>query len=186
MAALALGIGYAGSEERLADGITIAGVEVGGMTGAQARAVLEQRAAGLQRVPVEFVAGARRWRITPRQLGVRSDWSAAVVSARHQGEGFAPVRGFRRLHTRFFGADISPPTEVFDAALRYQVGRMASALAQAPRDASIVLRGLTPDVVAGRTGSRSSAARPRSSSSERSRPSSGRLWGCRCGSGARV
>jgi vancomycin resistance protein YoaR len=151
---LALGLGYAGSSDRLAEGITIAGVDVGGMRVDEARALLQRRAARAERTPVEFVAGSQRWRITPRQLGVRSDWAEAVESARRQGEGFAPVRGFRRLRTRFFGADVTPPTEVFEAALTYQVSRMATAIRQAPREAEIALRGLTPEIVRGRVGRR--------------------------------
>ena len=32
-----------------------------------------------------------------------------VETARRQGDGFAPVRGLRRLGRRFFGGDITPP-----------------------------------------------------------------------------
>ena len=153
-ATVAFSIGYAGSPDRLAEGITIAGVDVGGMRADEARAFLEQRSARLERRPVEFVDGTQHWRLTPRQLGVRPDWDAAVRAARHQGEGFAPVRGFRRLHTRFFGADIAPPTEVFDPALNYQISRMADRIAARPREASLVLRGLSPEIVPGQVGRR--------------------------------
>jgi vancomycin resistance protein YoaR len=109
--------------------------------------MLEQRAAKLAKVPVVFVAGERRWRMTPAQLGVKVDWAAAVDAARRQGEGFGPLRGFRRLHTRFFPVDVAPPTHVWDAALRYQVSRLAEAVARRPREAAIELRGLRPVVV---------------------------------------
>ena len=46
------------------------------------------------------------------------DWGAAVDAVRRQGEGFGPLRGFRRLDLRFFGADVAPPTQVYDAALQ--------------------------------------------------------------------
>ncbi len=125
---------------------------MGGLAPDDARALLERRSRALAHEPVTFVAGARRWRVTPSQLGVKVDWAAAVDAARLQGGGFGPVRGFRRLHTRFFGADVAPPTQVYDAALQYQVGRFASALDRHPRDAAVVLRGLTPAVVPGRSG----------------------------------
>ncbi len=139
-----LGIAFAGSPARIAEGVTIAGVEVGGLTRADARAVLEARSARLERVPVTLVAGASTWRVSPVQLGVEANWAAAVDAAARQGEGFAPIRGIRRLQTRFFGADVSPPIQVYENALSYEVGRIEKAVARKPRDAAIELRGLKP------------------------------------------
>jgi vancomycin resistance protein YoaR len=143
---------FAGSSARLADGVTIAGVDVGGMTPAQARSTLEQRAADVAATPVPFTAGDETWPLTPRQLGVEADWASAVEAARREGEGFGPVRGIRRLQTRVFGADIAPPVRVYDAALTYHVGRLARGVAQAPREGAIRLRGLTPELVPAQTG----------------------------------
>jgi vancomycin resistance protein YoaR len=150
--AAALGLVFAGSPAKLADGVHIAGVDVSGMAPAEAQALLAGRAARLASVPVVFVADAREFRITPERLGVEVDWAAAVDAARRQGEGFGPVRGFRRLQVRFFGADVSPPVQVYDAGLRYEVARLAKAIGRQPRDAALVLRGLRPVVVPARTG----------------------------------
>ncbi|MGH3131185.1 MAG: VanW family protein, partial [Gaiellaceae bacterium] len=147
-----LGLAFAGSPAKLAEGVQIAGVDVGGLAPAEARALLEQRFAGRANAPVTFVAGHKHWRVTPGQLGVKVDWAAAVEAARRQGEGFGPVRGFRRLHTRFFGAEVAPPTRVFDPALAYTLDRFAGAIAQEPREAAIKLRGLKPVVIPGATG----------------------------------
>ena len=124
LAALALGLAFAGSPKRLADGVRIAGVEVGGKTPRQAQRALEARAGALAAVPVTFRVGSHVWRLEPRRLGVRVDWDAAVDAVRRQGEGFGPLRGFRRLDMRFFGADVAPPTQVYDAALRYWLDRI--------------------------------------------------------------
>src|SRR5581483_9696693 len=43
--------------------------------------------------PVVFVAGDKRFRIRPAELGVQSDWRAAVDDAQRQGSGFGPLRG---------------------------------------------------------------------------------------------
>jgi putative thioredoxin len=53
---------------------------------------------------VVFTAGGMRWRIRPEQLGVHADWGAAVEVARRRGDGFGPLRGFRRVGVRVFGA----------------------------------------------------------------------------------
>ena len=112
---------------------TSPGVDVSGMAPAEAKALLEGRSARLATVPVPFVADGREFEIAPKRLGVEVDWAAAVDAARRQGEGFGPVRGFRRLQMRVFGADVAPPVQVYDAGLRYEVGRLAKAIARQPR-----------------------------------------------------
>jgi vancomycin resistance protein YoaR len=147
-----LWLAFAGSAARLAEGVSIAGVDVSGMTPAEATAELERRAAAVASTPVVYTAGDRTWRLTPLQLGLTVDWAAAVEAARREGAGFGPLRGYRRLQTRVFGADIAPPVRVYDAALRYHVQRLAATVAQNPREAAIELRGLRPVLVPARTG----------------------------------
>ena len=55
-----LGLVFAGSPERIAAGVRIDGVNVGGMKPDAAQRLLEQRARRLGQVPVIFVAGDRR------------------------------------------------------------------------------------------------------------------------------
>ena len=53
------GLAFAGSPARLAEGVSVAGVDVGGLTRAEARKVLERRFAEVAHVPVVFTAGRR-------------------------------------------------------------------------------------------------------------------------------
>jgi vancomycin resistance protein YoaR len=152
VAAMALGLAFAGSPSRLASGVRIAGVDVGGKTARQASAALARRADALSAVPVTFRVGSHTWQLEPRRLGIRVDWGAAVDAVRRQGEGFGPLRGFRRLDLRFFGADVAPPTQVYDAALRYKLDEIAAAVNVPARNASIVLHGRSIEVVRSRTG----------------------------------
>ncbi len=152
LAAMVLGLAFAGSPSRLAGGVRIAGLDVGGKTSREARGLLERRAKSLAAVPVTFRVGSRSWQLQPRHLGIRVDWAAAVDAVRRQGEGFGPLRGFRRLDMRFFGADVAPPTQVYDAALRLKLNQIEAAVNSPHREASIVLRGLTPRIVPGRQG----------------------------------
>jgi vancomycin resistance protein YoaR len=152
LAAVVLGLVFAGSPSRLANGVRIAGVDVGGKTVRQARATLQQRSAELAAVPVTFRVGSRTWQFQPRHLGIQVDWGAAVDAVRRQGEGFGPLRGFRRLDLRFFGADVAPPTQVYDAALQQKLDEIATAVNVPHREAAIVLHGLTPRIVPSKTG----------------------------------
>jgi vancomycin resistance protein YoaR len=152
LAVTVLGLVFAGSPSRLASGVRIAGVDVGGKTARQARAVLARRAGALAAVPVTFRVGSHTWQLEPRRLGIQVDWGAAVDAVRRQGEGFGPLRGFKRLDMRFFGADVAPPTQVYDAALRYKLDEIASAVDVPARNASIVLHGRTPEIIDSRSG----------------------------------
>ena len=147
-----LGLVFAGSPSRLAGGVQIAGVDVGGKTPKEAARLLKQKADSLAAVPVTFRVGRHAWQLQPRRLGIQVDWEAAVDAVRRQGQGFGPLRGFKRLDLRFFGADVSPPTQVYDAALRYWLDRIERVVDSPHRDAAIVLHGLTPAIVPGRTG----------------------------------
>ncbi len=152
VAGVLLGLAFAGSPERIAAGVRVAGVNVGGLTAGQAAAKLEARARSLSGRPVVFTAGGRTWRLRPANLGVEVDWDAAVKLALRHGNGFAPFRGLRRIGVRVFGADVSPPTRVWERALDYELLRMSRALNRPHRDTAIVLSGLRPVVVGGRTG----------------------------------
>ena len=152
LAAIVLGLAFAGSPSRLAGGVRVAGIEVGGKTPKQAERILKAKSEALAAVPVTFRAGTHVWQLEPRRLGIQVDWAAAVDAVRRQGQGFGPLRGFRRLDLRFFGADVAPPTQVYDAALRYWLDRIERTVNSPHRDASIVLHGLTPSIVPSRTG----------------------------------
>jgi vancomycin resistance protein YoaR len=147
-----LGFVFAGSTAKLPAGARIAGVPVSGLDADEARDRLERRAARLRHVPVEFRADGRTWKVRPSALGVEADWGAAVEAARRQGDGFGPLRGFRRIGVRVFGADIHPPTEVYEPALDYFVARLARQIGQEHRDAALQLRGLQVALVPGRDG----------------------------------
>ena len=149
-----VGLAFAGSPARIAEGVTVAGVDIGGLTRAEARRLLEARAARVARVPVVFTVGERQFPIKATSLGVEADWQSALQSASEAGEGFGPVRGFRRLQTRFFGSDVAPPVQAYEAALQYKLAGMAREVDRAHVEAKIVRRGLTISVVPGQSGLR--------------------------------
>ena len=151
-ASVVLGLVFAGSSNRLASGVRIDGVDVGGLQAKDARALLERRSAQLASRPVVFVAAGKRFPIAASALGVESDWRAAVASAQRQGDGFGPWRGFKRLDVSFFGADVTPPTTALSGALDYELGRIAQDVNRAPRQAAVVRRGGSFVVVPAQTG----------------------------------
>ena len=149
---LLVGLAYAGSSAKLAEGTQVAGVDVGGMTKDAAAATLESEYRRVADQPVTFVAGAASFSFAASQLGVEPDWEGAVAAAASSGDGFGPLRGFRRLHTRFFGADVQPSLAVSNAALEYALDRIAASVDRRPRNAAVVRRGLRFEVVPEQSG----------------------------------
>jgi vancomycin resistance protein YoaR len=147
-----LGLVFAGSPTTIASGVSIDGVDVGGMHAKDARALLERKSAAVKNRTVVFVAGGRRFPIRPVELGVEPDWKAAVDAAQRQGDGFGPLRGFKRLDVQVFGADVTPPTTALHGALQYEVAQIAKAVDRPPESASLARHGLTVSVVPGRAG----------------------------------
>ena len=152
IAGVVLGLAFAGSPDRIAAGVRIAGVDVGGLTPGEATAKLEAKARAVASVPVTFTAEGHSWKLRATNLGVEADWPAAVKLAQRDGQGFAPFRGLRRIGVRVFGADVTPPTRVWKQALAVELARMSRAVGAPHRDAAIVLKARRPAIVPARIG----------------------------------
>ena len=68
---LTAGFVYGGSSGRIAAGVKIDGVDVGGLSTAAAVRLLEQKEAALGGVPITVHVAGHRLRVTAAQLGVR-------------------------------------------------------------------------------------------------------------------
>jgi vancomycin resistance protein YoaR len=143
---------FAGSGSKLAEGTRIGGLDVGGLSAGEAKALLQARAKRLETVPVTFTAGGKRFRVTARTVGVTADWGAAVDEAMKDGGGFGIVRGYRRIGLELFPQDVVAPTRAYDAALDYKLDLIARAVDTPHRDARLVRRGLRVTIAAGSTG----------------------------------
>jgi vancomycin resistance protein YoaR len=149
-----LGLAFAGSRAELAQGTEVAGIDVGGLTERQAVTKLSGLYAEVEDEPVTFVADDERFSFAANQLGVEPDWQGAVAAAAREGDGFGPIRGFRRIQTRFFGAEILPPLQASDAALEFALEKIESATNRPARSAALARRGLRIEVVPERSGRR--------------------------------
>ncbi|HEX4747189.1 MAG TPA: VanW family protein [Gaiellaceae bacterium] len=147
-----VGLAFAGSRSELAEGTEVAGVDVGGLSRREAIAKLDALYEKRSADPVRFAAGSTSWELAPTQLGVQPDWAAAVNAASSAGDGFGPLRGFRRIRARVFGAEISPPIAVSGAALEYALDRIAEEVNRRPKSAALTLRGLRVRVVPAQAG----------------------------------
>jgi vancomycin resistance protein YoaR len=147
-----LGLAFAGSPQELAEGTEVAGVDVGGLSQRDAVAKLTALYAEVEAVPVALVADEERFSLAANQLGVEPDWRGAVAAAARESDGFGPIRGFRRIQTRFFGAEIFPRVGVTDSALQFALDSVEEAVNRPARSAALIRRGLRIEIVRERTG----------------------------------
>ena len=149
-----VGVAFAGSSTTLAEGTTIAGIDVGGMAEGEATRMLGAKSRSLEQSPVSFTAAGRSFRLSASQLGVRADWQAAVRQAAAAGDGARPLRGLRRLRVRFFGAHVQPRLTAYPDALSFELDRIAAAVNRPSIDAALVRHGLSVSVQPGHPGTR--------------------------------
>jgi vancomycin resistance protein YoaR len=147
-----VGLAFAGSPAKLAGGTQIAGLDVGGLTRAQAVAKLRARERTSERVGVAFTAAGTTTRYSASQLGVEANWAGAVAQAAKDGGGFWPIRGFKRMITRISGDDIVPTVSSYQSAVDFAVARIARKVDVRHVDASIERTGLKFRVVPGEAG----------------------------------
>jgi vancomycin resistance protein YoaR len=152
VALLVAGIVFAGSAERIAGGVTVAGMDVEGLDAEEAEQALAARAEELAAVPVPFEAGGRQWPIAPAQLALRADWDGAVGDALDEGDGPIPLRGLQRLRLRFFGTDVEAGATYEQKTLDARLRAVAREVKVKGRQAAIVLRDGEPIVVPGEAG----------------------------------
>jgi lipoprotein-anchoring transpeptidase ErfK/SrfK len=127
-----------GQHDKIANGIRIGGLDVGGLSAAQARtrlrAVFQSR---LQRTIV-LRAGARRFVLTPGQARVRLDFGAAVDQAvqRSRNENLL-VRVTRSLTGGSIHASFEPQVHFSSRAVGRFIARISRAIDRPGRSASI-------------------------------------------------
>ncbi len=119
-------------------GVTVDGIDVGGMTRTQAEDVLSARTASWLQSRIAIKAGGGAWDETPAQLGASADVSAAVDAAFNVSVGLSwPERAYHRITGRPVNRAIDIPYS-FDASKTASFVRsIAQKATQDPVDASI-------------------------------------------------
>jgi lipoprotein-anchoring transpeptidase ErfK/SrfK len=139
--------------DRIASGVTIGGVPVGGLSQAAARAKVQRELIGPLNQPVAVRFGHRRWTLDPRQAGVTVDANALVAQAiAVSRKGSIFTRTFRDLFGGTVDRDVKPHVGYSLAAVRSLTAKVRAGVNRAPRDATVTpsASGLSP--VASQTG----------------------------------
>ncbi len=126
--------------ERVAEGITVAGIDLGGMTPAAAHARLERELVGRLRRSLVVAHNGRVWRLSARRARVRTDVDALVADAvRRSQAGGVLGRTLRRVRGGEVHADLQPTTSFSRPAVRRFLARVRRQVRRPAQDASLRL-----------------------------------------------
>ncbi len=152
----------AGRPDRIAEGIRVAGIDVGGMAPEAARVRLEREfEASLER-PVVVRHGRKRWHLRAREAHVRSNVSAMVTEALARSDAGGPWRRTaRRLTGGTVSADLQPDISFSSEAVGRLVRRVRRAVDRPAHDATLSLTAAGPVEAADQTGLRLKAKKLR-------------------------
>ena len=131
-------------EDQIAEGVTIAGVDVGGLEAGEARAVVEHEIARPLEQPVAVVHGRRRFRLSAEDAAVRADVGGMVDEALEGSrDGSIVSRVARDLTGGSEDLQVEPRVSYSRRALERLVARVRGAVDRPARDARVNFPSLT-------------------------------------------
>lgn len=122
----------------IAKGVTIAGVSVGGLSEADARAKIQRELISELNKPVRIHSGSHRWTLSARQAGITVDAENMVsqaVEASRQGSIF--TRTVRGLFGGHVNRNVPLVLGYSHGAIRKLTAQIRTAVNRAPRDATV-------------------------------------------------
>ena len=156
--ALTAGSAYAyfwehGRMDVIASGVTVAGIDVGGLRAAEARALLEQRVVARLHTPVRLKARGRSFVIHPLRAGVRVDVDGMVAQAVDASSHGGLARRFLRdIQGHRVEAFVPLRATVSNTALARTAANVALVLDEPARPAHVVATATSLHIVPERTG----------------------------------
>jgi vancomycin resistance protein YoaR len=142
-------------DDRVAEGVRVGGVALGGLDAAQARAKLDRELLAPLREPVVVKARHKRFRLTAARAKVRADLDAMVAEAlRRSRSGNIVERVWRDVTGGEVEADVEPEVTFDGEAVRALVRRVARSTEREARDAKVEFTAGGLEKVEGRYGIR--------------------------------
>lgn len=154
--ALGAGGAYAydsSQKDKIADGVHVAGVDVGGLDEEEAAALVRRKLLAPLRHSLRVDFDGESWRLPGARLKIRADIDEAVAEAvaESQDGGF-PVRLVRYVTGGEVTEAISPPVTYSERAINRFVRRVAEDVNREPQNAGVEPSGDSLEVVAGKNG----------------------------------
>ncbi len=140
-------------KDKIADGVTVAGVDVGGLDRDEAAALVSRRLLAPLRHSLRVQFDGESWRLPGAKLKVRADVDAAVEEALEDSQdGGFPGRLVRYVTGGDVSEQISPEVTYSQPAVNRFVRHVAEEINREPRNADVEASGASLEVVAGEDG----------------------------------
>jgi lipoprotein-anchoring transpeptidase ErfK/SrfK len=141
LACLGIGAAWAydrGQEDTIAKGVTVGGVDVGGLTPDEARAKLRRSLLDPLRQPIVVERGTRAWRLSAREARISADVEASVRSALDRSrEGSFLTRTARLVTGGEVDENLEPEMTYSRKAVVRLLDRVRADVDREPKDASL-------------------------------------------------
>ncbi|WP_199433541.1 VanW family protein [Qaidamihabitans albus] len=137
--ALAYGIDLLVTQGNVPRGVTVAGVEVGGMSEAKAEDRLREQIEPRLTQPVRYVAGDVENEFDPKAAGLSLNWSETLEQA-----GDQPLNPFTRISSFFTTREVGVVTEAEPNQLDNAVAELRNTVDQDPVEGDVKFEGATP------------------------------------------
>jgi len=139
--------------DKLIPGISVYGIDLGGMTHDQAIAALSNRFTYDDEAVFTFRAGDRFWQMTAGELGVMFDTEATVNAAQQTGGSGNVIQDMvDQTLTWLNGSSISPIIRYDQNIAVQRLMQIGTEVNQSPQDASLILNGITVMSIPGQVG----------------------------------
>lgn len=136
--AISLYVWDSGYDETISEGITIGGIDVGGMEPASARAQIRQNLVAPLDKPVRIKEGENTYKLKPEQIKIRADLDKMVGEALSKSqEGTFISRGWRRLSGGEVEHAVKPRIAYSRKSVKSFVDELAGQLNREPVNASV-------------------------------------------------
>jgi hypothetical protein len=140
-------------KDEIADGVTIAGVDVGGLGESAAAAKVHRKLLAPLKHSLRVSFDGESWELSGEQLKIRADIDGAVEEALEDSqEGGLPGRLVRYVSGGEVDESISPEVEYSVPAVNRFVRRVAEDVNREPKDADVEPSGDSLELVAGEPG----------------------------------
>ncbi len=150
----------AGTTKKIPEGVTIGGVDVGGMTKDAARTKAVAELTDRLSKPVRVVHSDERWTLSAKSAGIKIDIDDAVARAAALGErGNAFSRVYRSVAGNRVTRDFSPTSTYDRRAITRLLDRVEKDLHRDPKSATVTFTGGELKMTKGQVGLRLKRAR---------------------------
>jgi lipoprotein-anchoring transpeptidase ErfK/SrfK len=140
-------------KDNIADGVRVAGVDVGGLDQEEAVALVRRRLLAPLRHSLKVSFDGESWRLPGAKLEVRAEVNQAVEEAvADSQDGGLPGRLVRYVTGGEVSASITPRVTYSEPAVNRFVRRVAGEINREPQDADVEASGDSLEVVAGEYG----------------------------------